>query len=102
MTDDLLVRLRNLATAGDNEHISSLAAQAADEIERLRADIMRLDAHRRKLAEEHLRHSRAVDLHRARADQQTSRAVRAERQLERLAWDAERLAEALRREIADG
>jgi hypothetical protein len=53
------------------------------------AEIARLRAHLDRLAKEHARHSLAVSAHKARADQQQSRAVHAEGQLARFATYAE-------------
>jgi hypothetical protein len=52
------------------------------------ANIARLGIHVDRLAKEHARHSLAVSAHKARADQQESRAVRAEKQLVRFALHA--------------
>ena len=49
------------------------------------AEIARLRAHLDRLAKEHARHSLAVSAHKARADQQESRAIHAETQLARFA-----------------
>ena len=53
------------------------------------AEIVRLRAHVDQLGREHARHSLALEAHKGRADQQESRAIRAEGQLARFASHVE-------------
>lgn len=65
------------------------------------AEAARLGAHIDVLGREHQRHSLAVAAHKARGDQQESRAIRAERQLARFAGYAEQYDE-LAQQAAEG